>query len=231
MALESAEELWKREGRTPVPADVAVKAWGYSSLSGPARSRIAALKQYGLLDESQGGLRVSDLAIEIIQHPEGSTERRNAIAQSALMPDLFRELSKTHGQASDDALKAYLVTRRQFTEDGAKQFIRAFRDTMGLVKLSDSDYAPSRERKETELLDQTMNGTQQETPKTPITKQPVALGVPVSPGLIAEIRFLGNEEVTPQAVDMLADYLRLMRKAISQKAQGSSEEDKANSAE
>jgi hypothetical protein len=213
-AIDSVKALWDREGRTAVAPEAAVRAWGYTSLSGPARSRIAALRQYGLLDTGgEEGVRVSELALEIVQHPDGSEEKRTAVARAALNPELFRELSKTHAQASDDSLKAYLVTKRQFTEDGAKQFIRAFRDAMGLVKLSESDYAPPRDRSKGESED--MVGDVEQKRKDLGIRVVSGFSIPVSGGLVAEVKFTGDADLTPEDVDMLADYLRLVRQAIA----------------
>ncbi len=218
-AIQSTQALWDREGRTPVDSETAVRAWGYSSLSGPARSRIAALRQYGLLEETEDGIRVSGLGLEIIQHPEGSEERRAAIAGAALAPDLFRELSKTHLRASDDALKAYLVTKRQFTDDGAKQFIRAFRETMDLVKLEESDYSSGEEgpRREPRSMPDSLLLSPDEQRKLSGLGVAKGFSVPVSGSLIAEVRFIGEGDPTPEDVDTLAGYLSFIRQAISRK--------------
>src|SRR2546426_10831612 len=108
-AIESARALWSKEKRTAVAPIVAVKAMGYGSMNGPARSRISALRKYGLLDEEGDGVRLSDLGMTIVHSPTDSLEYRRAIQTAALNPDLFRELAESHAHASDEALKSHLL--------------------------------------------------------------------------------------------------------------------------
>jgi hypothetical protein len=56
-------------------------------------SRLEATKQYGLVESSEQGVRVSDLAMEILHRPAGSPERaaasiRNRGARCACTSDL-----------------------------------------------------------------------------------------------------------------------------------------------
>ena len=226
-AIAAATALYQREQRTPVAPEVAAKAWGYKSMSGPARSRLAALKHYGLVEETPQGVRISDLALNIIIQPTDSRERRQAIIQAAINPDLFRELSKSHAQASDDALRAYLVTKRQFTEDGAKQFIKAFRETLGLAKLHDSEYIPGREPKPILQTDDAMTLPISQEHQQITTRVAKGFSVPVSGGLIAEVNFKGAEELTPEDVDVLVNYLGLVRQALARVKRQPSEDSKA----
>jgi hypothetical protein len=69
-----AQALWKQEKRSIVPPEVAVRAWGYASLSGPARVRLASLKRYGLLEEEGEGVRLSELAMRLALEPRESEE-------------------------------------------------------------------------------------------------------------------------------------------------------------
>lgn len=55
---EADSELWRREGRTTVAPEVAAAAWDYKGLSRPVRTRIAALKRYGLLEQNRQGVRL-----------------------------------------------------------------------------------------------------------------------------------------------------------------------------
>jgi hypothetical protein len=141
-AIDLARRLWKIEQRTSVSPDVIAKAWGYKSLSGPVRTKVSAMKKYGLLEQTTDGMRLSQRAVQIVNYKADTQEYQEAMQAAAKEPELFQELYKTHQNASDDALRAYLVTKKAFSDPGARQLIKAFRETMAVAKLQDSPYTP-----------------------------------------------------------------------------------------
>lgn len=143
VGLSEAESLIRKvhdsEHRSPMSEEGAARAMGYAGLNGKTRVLLSALKKYGLLDESPGGdLRVSDLAMRIL-FPEPESERIDALREAALRIDLFRDLTRTHLDASDENLRSTLM-RRSFTEAGAQQAIASFRDTVKVANLRESRY-------------------------------------------------------------------------------------------
>jgi hypothetical protein len=139
-AIEMVRQVYAKEKRSPSPPEIVAKALGYSSLSGVARVKIASLKQYGLLEgHEQKGLRVSDTAMRLL-YPENSLQESDALKTAALSPSLFNTLLKEKGDASDEAMINFLVSRLSFTEGGAKQAIAAFRDTMKVSGLDTFGY-------------------------------------------------------------------------------------------
>lgn len=138
-AVKAAQQIWDKERRTPVSMDVVGKAMGYNSISGNVRTKVASLRKYGLLDQNGGNFRLSDLAITILHgQPE---EKQQALSIAASRPESFRELFASHADASDDALRAHLLTKKSFSPAGAKQFIKAFRETLSIANPSKSDYS------------------------------------------------------------------------------------------
>ena len=132
-AVSLAQKLWDREKKTPVSPAVVANAWSYKGLSGAVRSKIGSLRQFGLLDATRDGVKVSDLAIEILVQPKGSDNQRRALLEAALKPSLFSEVYSTHKDASDEALRAHLITKKGFNVQAAKQFVSSFRDTLAIV--------------------------------------------------------------------------------------------------
>lgn len=207
-AIEDARALWTREKRTPVPPEVAARAWGYNSLSGPARSRIGALRQYGLVESVSGSLVLTDLAVEILVQPVGSEASNAAVAHAGSRPDLFVEIAQTHGDASDDALTAYLITKRKFSVDGAKRFIRSFRDTVNLVKSVVGGYnkavADSPPNAETD-----MNVPSPVAVSQTVSQQGVIpLSFLLGEGVRAEVRLIGGP-LSPKHFKKLGQYIEL----------------------
>lgn len=151
-ALEYANKLWSAEKRTAISHETAAQALGYKSLSGPARVAIASLRQYGLIDKAEKGhVRVSDLAVDIL-HGQG-TEQQLALSSSAMSPPLFLELSKTHADASENAIRSFLITKKQFAEDGARRAAKAFRDTYLFAIKDTKGYTPSEQQEQPEDME------------------------------------------------------------------------------
>jgi hypothetical protein len=156
-AVEAARKLWAKEKRTPVELATAARALGYSALSGPARVAIASLRQYGLVDKPDPGhVRLSERAVRIVYGTEA--EQQQALAEAASTPKLFRELWQTYQDGSDDAIRSYLITKKEFTEDGAHKAIKAFRDTIKLAKPDASGYNPGEDRSNDEDMETTDAG-------------------------------------------------------------------------
>lgn len=153
-AIKAIQQIWDAEKRTPVPIDVLGGAMGYNSVSGPVRTKVAALRKYGLVEQSGGNFRLSDLGMQILHSLPDSPARQDAINIAAMRPEAFRELYETHADASDQALKSHLLVKKSFSEAGAKQFIKAFRDTLSIAKPTTNDYIPQEE--EANLEDDTM---------------------------------------------------------------------------
>jgi hypothetical protein len=138
-AVDAAKKLWAKEKRTSVGMETAASALGYSSLSGPARVAIATLRQYGLVEKPDPGhVRLSQRAVDIVHGSDA--DRQKALEQAAGAPRLFRDLWTTHSEGSDDAIRSYLITKKDFSEEGARKAVRAFRDTVKLAKPDASGY-------------------------------------------------------------------------------------------
>jgi hypothetical protein len=224
-ALAHAKTLWAKEGRTSVSPVILAKHMGYSSLSGPARTKIAALKQYGLLNEGKDGFHLSELALSILHHPEGSPEQEDGITVAAFAPDLFRELAQTHAAASDDALRAHLITKRRFTDSGAREAAKAFRETMELVKLGESSYSEP----DTMETPKAGTGSLVLSPPKPIVRlsgtvsDPPSYSWPLSGSLVAEVRFKGGDQIKPDDIEMLRQYLAIAEKALARESKPEAE--------
>ena len=122
-----AEELG---GREFTPQDAAA-AWGYASTAGPVKNRIAALRQYGMLEGKKGdNPKLSNRALTLILRDPGALEHREALRVAVSDPDIFEELDRTMPNAADDALRQHLIVQRNFTREGADRLIVVFRASM-----------------------------------------------------------------------------------------------------
>ncbi|MSQ40335.1 MAG: hypothetical protein EXR55_01455 [Dehalococcoidia bacterium] len=139
-AIGAVKSLYPKVGRGEFTSADAARAWGYKSASGPLRSKVAALKQYGLIEQRRGGnAKLSTRALTLALRAPASMEYTAALGQAALEPPLFRELyeSGKHTTAAD-ALRQHLIVERAFTSRGAAQVIEVARASLGLADLDAS---------------------------------------------------------------------------------------------
>jgi hypothetical protein len=218
-AAELAQALWKQEKRTTVAVDVAARAWGYTSLSGPARVRLAALKRYGLLEEDRQGVRVSELGMRLALEPRGSEPHARALREAAFRPELFRQLQETHRDASDEALRSHLIFDRQFSEAGARMAIRAFRETLAIAGVAGParNGAGHAEREAHDLpLAPVAPGEPREVGPSAAQRGRARLFVwPLSRGVVAELRLVGDD-IRPVHFEELRRYLSLAMAIVAE---------------
>ncbi len=129
-AIEKLSLFFEKEGRHQVQKEVAAKSLGYNSLNGSSLTTIAALCQYGLLDQIKGMISISDDGWTILEAPKNSNERSEAITRSAENPTIFYKLKEKYGNSlpSDEAI-TWELKNWGFTGDGAKKVIKVFRET------------------------------------------------------------------------------------------------------
>jgi hypothetical protein len=209
-AVEAAKSLWDEEKRTPVDDETAVLAMGYKSLSGPARVAIGALRQYGLIDKAdKGQIRLSDLAIQILL-ADSPDERAAAMTSAATNPPLFSDLSQTHAEASENAIRSYLLTKKGFADDGARKAARAFRETLALAQVDGSGYSGAGDSNEGEVMAELNidKGGGQSGGGKP-SDGVFALNVPFAKGSIAvQVRVTGDA-IRPAHLARVRKYLEL----------------------
>ncbi len=216
-AIEASRKLWEKERRTSVPPEVAVRAIGYNSLSGAARTALASLRQYGLVEAGGGMVTVSPLAVDILVHEPQTDEWCEAIRTAAKAPQIFAELVDTHADASDAAISAYLISKRRFSPDGAKKLIRALRETAALANRAGAGYNKARNAddpfSDTDMIAPPIGSS----PQISLNQQVTVMQFPLGGGLRAEIRFIGGQ-ITPAHVQRLEEYLKVTSSALGEPA-------------
>ncbi len=139
-AIDFAGQLYSVVKRGEFRPEDAARAWGYSSASGPVRSRVGALRQYGIVEGKKGSNpRLSRAGQGFVVRTRASREYRDALRVAALAPPLFREVHDTKSGASDGAIREYLLLDKNFTEDGADTFVEVYRSSLRLAGLDEDD--------------------------------------------------------------------------------------------
>lgn len=213
VALDSATKLYGVAKQVPVDPKTAARAIGYNALHGPARSRLSALKKYGLISElKDNSVQLTPLALKYLL-PQSPEEMQEAVDRAGLMPPLFREIYPLK-DASDDVLKSRLVRSSAFSEAGATQAIKAFRDTMALVKALPEGYASLGENdlESGKVLETGASPGALKLPPPPTGKSAIwQQSGNVGPGLMFDLRLVGDSgrKLRPSELDRLQAYLKL----------------------
>ena len=132
-AVERLRMLYQQEGQAAAAPQVVAKALGFSGLHGTVRTKMAALRKYGLVDDQNGEMKISGLGLQILQ-PLNEEEHQRSLLEALRKIDLFTEFENKLSSASDDNLKAHLI-RRGFTERGALRAVASWRNTLEAAKL------------------------------------------------------------------------------------------------
>jgi hypothetical protein len=130
-AIEAVRAIYQREGRSLMPRLSAAKALGYNSMNGRSLSKLGALRGYGLLEGRGDDVKVSAVAITLLNAPKESKEWREALVSAFESPPGFA-LLLDKGEASPGTLRWHLV-KANFRDDAAERSVQVFLESRDLV--------------------------------------------------------------------------------------------------
>lgn len=137
-AVAKVKLLYDKEHRNETSVLLALKSFGYNSLSGASRVLLADLKKYGLIDYKGSGdnkqIAVSELAEEIL-HP-GSTAKAKSTQGAVLKIPTFAELWNSRPGATHETLSFYLTSKRHYTTKVAEDLVRIYRESIDYAGFS-----------------------------------------------------------------------------------------------
>jgi hypothetical protein len=146
-AVERTRELYVAGRRHEMRLADAAAAMSYGAKSSGAIQTLAALIAYGLVEDSGAKenrkFRVSDLGFTVLEDQRPGARER-ALSEAALSPKMIAEYAVTWatGRPADGVAISHLRFEDQFTQDGAKSFLRVFDDAMTYAKVAESDKTP-----------------------------------------------------------------------------------------
>ena len=222
-ALEKAEAVYRNDYQNAVPRSVAASHMGYASLNGKSLGVLSALLKFGLLEGRGDNTRVSDMALQIIAHPRGSAERAAAVREAASRPELFAELDARYpgGAGSDAAIRSYLLTQK-FIPPAADSALRSYRETKALVDDECKEYGdgpPATGGRNLEAMPLTSAPSQIESTVLRTGAAPLMGGRRAVFDLTeGEVVITFPEELSPESVSDLADYLEVFMKKARREA-------------
>ena len=143
-AIHRAEQMLAAHRRSPARPSVVGETWGYSASSSGFIQTVAALRAYGLLDDTGRGedrrIQISELAQRILNDSRPGA-REVAILEAARKPKLMLEFIGLWlpDKPSDAHRISELTLDRGFTFEAAKTFLRIFDDNISFSKLNGGD--------------------------------------------------------------------------------------------
>lgn len=147
-AIDRAASMGTAHRKNPVRLVTLADTWGYAASSSGLQQTAAALKSFGLLEDSGRGedrkLALSPLALRILYDSRPGAKEQ-AVREAAIRPRLFREYADLwlRDMPSDSHRLSELELDRGFTPQAAKLFLRAFDETMSFAGLPDEDKVSS----------------------------------------------------------------------------------------
>lgn len=179
-AIQRAEQLWQHEHHYPTAVPTILGHWGYGTKSGGGFAAIAALKNFGLMDDQGTGpdrtAWLTKLAQDILT-AESKEQRQALIRQAALKPSMHLALWEKYGSRlpSDVSMQLFLTREREFTPSGAGELVSEWKRTLAYAKLADEagSVTPNgADAKQDSPEDQREGGAPAMTPAPPIAAEP-----------------------------------------------------------
>jgi hypothetical protein len=143
-AIPRAQALYDGHRKEPTRLSTLASTWGYSPASSGLQQTVAALKQYGLLEDAGTGsdrkVQITDLARRILSDLRPGVKEK-AIREAATRPKLIAEYLPLWlaERPSDAHCISELVFDRGFGEPAAKLFLKVFDETVSYAGLRNDD--------------------------------------------------------------------------------------------
>ena len=153
LALSMARIFYDKEPTRSAPSEVAIEHWGYSSKSSSGPIALSTLRGFGLIEIHGDEIRLTELALYILQDGRAESPRRiSSIRRAALYPKIHATVSEHYGGTipSDGTLRFYLLRDQGFTDKGADLFVKQFRATLAFAGIENGVKLPEGEGEEKE---------------------------------------------------------------------------------
>lgn len=229
-AVGKVKKIYGKHGRDPVAPEVAVGDMGYKSLNGSSQKVLAAMKNFGLLEDQGDTLRVTPDGQSIAIELEDSQEYAEAIRRSIQGPDIFSDLVEAGFHKDSDGRNiAVYLQKRGFKPDGSQRAAQNFLSSVALVNDFKRDYDESHVQDEVEGAEDSVGAIIQPAPSPSMFSQPAetSTAVAVKPmegerelttGLLSKeagFRLFVSGKVGPKELDRLIKKLQLDRDILS----------------
>jgi hypothetical protein len=191
-AVGKIEALYQQDKLVASPKDAALKHMGFDKAHGEAGRVLSALKSFGLIEEANDRIKLTQRGINIVVRGAEDAQRVDALREAATSPEIYRQLLKEYGHPlpSDTTLKSELIAVRKFNPNSVDGFIRDFKGTLkfaGLSELSAVDLDLGEEEPMTaQQPAESPTTARQPTIETKQQQKPGSPGIPPGVSLLAQ---------------------------------------------
>ena len=242
-AAEKVGAWYKADGLVASQTEAAMK-----HMKGDYGRVLSALKSYGLVNEDNGRIKLSQRGIDIVARTADDPKRKQALRDAALSPPIYRELWKEYsvGLPSDTTLQAELVAGRKFNAKFVGDFISDLRSTLEFAGISTSTVVESGQTDEN-LNEDPVEGSftglpakestiEAQTPpmnlppgsNMPHEQQRAQFLKPLTPGVRQDVFSLGEGTVTiqwpatlsPESFEDVSAWLDILKRKIGRSVKG-----------
>lgn len=117
-------------GKGPYSREEAIKALGYSGVSGASARAVASLVHYGLLDRSGNTYSQSELTQEILYSTDETGDaKKRAILKAAQSPKLFEKIIEKFSNQSIPSLLENILIKEGVSSNSAKEVATVLKET------------------------------------------------------------------------------------------------------
>ena len=121
--------------------------WGFKSASANGMKAVAALKSYGLVEDSgkkaARKIILTDRSYRILHGVFGTDPYEVEIKDAALSPPMYQYMWKTYGtldeMSEDESIASKLVLEKKFNSTAVSRFLTDYRDTIKFAKLGKNE--------------------------------------------------------------------------------------------
>jgi hypothetical protein len=211
-AAQKGRLVYQKEHTHPAPKEAVANDLGYGGLNGRSLMVLGALRQYGILEASGEGLRVSEDAVTYYELKEGA-EWEDAVRRLVYHPSLFDSLRVQFGDTlpSEATLKHSLI-KQGFLPKAAEEVIEVYRENQKLVQSLTKRYNENEQDAQEDAMT-----TQPYSPPMPQPSSPTvsvqSFSFPLSPDSKADLQLRGA--VGLDELELLRDHIELTIRALA----------------
>jgi hypothetical protein len=220
-ALDRAREFYKVQHHHATPVAAAVGIWEFAEKSSGGLQTISALKQFGLMSESDEEadtrkVQLTESALAILRDDrEPSPERDGGINKAALQPKIYFEMWQKWGKdlPNDATIKLFLTHEKKYNETAVPAIIAGYGDTLAFAKLAEPDKTPNREGE-----GEKQDGAKPLVPPTPKGANLMAGERELTTGLLsksASFRLIVSGDVGVKEIERLIAKLQLDKEILA----------------
>ncbi|KQC06800.1 MAG: hypothetical protein APR62_07500 [Smithella sp. SDB] len=220
-AIQRAKILWDKDKNNPIPLRAVFEHLGYKNIGGYGGRVLSALKQFGLINEKKGDIRLTDEAVDLALHEPQDDIYIETIKKLAIKPNVYEKLFNEYNGnlPSDTTLKIKLIKEPyEFNPVKVDGFISDFKRTIEYANLNRSDTTGDENTMQNETMTRTKFPSPSPSPSpsasiysmkpiSSVNREREIATYTIGRGLTARIIISGVDDTTPKSISKLIKFL------------------------